>query len=129
MPTKPYLVILVNDDHVLLEYVLENNVLLSHKHNFGIKHMESLALNTVAVSKFLDGIFYALEYISLYDRIPTEFRLITPRYATWLKRAIEKKSYAQFYTNGVPVRVTIENNKDTSFNYARHKKAIFSFKV
>lgn len=129
MQDKPSLHISVHDDHVALEYVVENNVLVSHKHTFGIKHLESHALSKEAVSKFLDGILYILEYISLYDRIPTEFILVTPRYGAWLKGAIEDHSYSQFYTGGIAPRVTIESNKDTSFTYARHKKAILSFKV
>ena len=75
--------------------------------------------------------FYTLEFISLYDRIPTNFHLTIPRHVSWLKNAIENNSYAQFFTDGIPVRVTLENNKDNliSNNYAGHKKAIFSFKI
>ena len=129
--SHPHLKILVTDDSLSLQYIVSDEVLVSHNHNFGIKHLDSHALSKQATGKFLDSIIYTLEFISLYDKIPTDFCLTTPRYGTWLKNAIENNSYAQFFTDGIPVRVTLENNKDNliSNNYAGHKKAIFSFKV
>lgn len=124
-----YLKIFVTDENVFIQYTADEEVVMSRIHNFGIKHLESQALNAKATAKFLDSIMHALELISLYERIPTDFRLITPRYATWLKSAIENYHYSQFFTDGVSVRVTLEDNKDNLFDYAGHKKAKFSFKI
>ena len=129
--SQPHLKILVTDDSLSLQYIVSDEVLLSHDHNFGIKHLESHALSKQATGKFLDNVIYTLEFISLHDRIPTDFRLTTHRYASWLKNVIENNSYAQFFTNEIPVRVTLENNQDNLLNnnYAGHKKATLSFKV
>lgn len=86
-------------------------------------------MNAAAASKLLDGIMYALEFISLHDRIPTNFHLTSPRYATWIGEALERGSYTQFFTDGVPVRVTLLDTYDPSISYARHTQTIFSFKV
>lgn len=126
-----HLKILVTDDSISLQYIVGDEVLVSHNHNFGIKHLESHALSKQATSKFLDSIIYTLEFISLHDRIPTDFRLTATHHSSWLKNAIENNSYAQFFTDGIPVRVTLDNNKDNLLNnnYAGHKKAILSFKI
>ncbi len=126
---KNFLNIIVRDDHTLIEYVCGENVIVEHRHDFGIKHLEKETLSKIAFSKFIDGILYVLEHISLYERIPTDFRLTTPRYVTLLKDKIEKESYTQFFTNNVPIRVTINDNKDILLNYAGHKKISFNFKV
>ena len=86
-------------------------------------------MDVIARSKLLDGIIYALEFISLSDRIPTDFRLVSPRYATWVGEALETNSYTQFYTDGVPVSVTLEDTDSVPLFYARHSKTIHSFKV
>jgi hypothetical protein len=124
-----HLLIKVGDRETLIEYVIEGKPLVSHMHPVGLKHIEAEGMNVIAGSKFLDGIMYALEFISLHDRIPTDFRLITPRYATWIGETIENGSYAQFYTKGAPVRVTLLGTHDPSIAYARHTQTIFSFKV
>lgn len=124
-----HLLITINDIETNISYCVDGKDLISHTHNIGLAHLEREGLNKIVTSKFTDGIIYALEYISLYERIPTEFKLVTPRYATWLKGVLEEESYAQFYTGGLPVRVTIQSSDNASFSYARHKKAIFSFKV
>lgn len=126
---SPHLLITINDIETNISYRIDNKDVINHTHNIGLAHLEREGLNKVVTSKFIDGVMYALEYVSLYERIPVDFRLVTPRYATWLKGVLEDQSYAQFYTNGLPVRVTITSSNNTSFNYARHKKAIFSFKV
>ncbi len=124
-----YLLIEVDDSKTNLKYVVDENVLATHSHDFGLKHLESHAMSKIASSKFLDGVFYILEYISLYERIPTEFVLCSPRYSSWIKNLIEEASYTQFYTNKIPVCVKIDGNREASSNYARHKKTTFSFKV
>lgn len=86
-------------------------------------------MNILAASKFMDGILYTLEFISLHDRIPTDFRLIAPRYATWIGETLEAASYSQFYTRDVPISVTLEGVKEVPLSYARHSQTIHSFKV
>lgn len=126
---NPHLVIKVGDRETVIEYVIGNRPLVSHVHPIGLKHIEAEGMNIVAGSKLTDGILYALEFVSLHDRIPTDFRLITPRYATWIGEAIERASYTQFYTDGAPVSVTLEGTHDPSLGYARHTQTILSFKV
>lgn len=129
-----YLSISIGDTSTLLQYVNDNEVLLSHSHPVGVKHIDAHGLGDQAASVLLDGIIFTLEHISLYDRIPTEFRLLAPRYATWVKTVLEKYPYAQFYTENMPVRVTLEriqghNQEDPSLNHAGHSKTIFTFKI
>ena len=128
-----FLSISVGDESTLIQYVSDNEVLLTNTHSIGLKHVDALGLNKEAASSILDGIHFTLDHISLYDRIPTEFRLISPRYITWLKTVIEEESYAQFYTAGVPVRVTLERiqglENNPSLQHAGHTKTIFTFKV
>ena len=125
----PYLSISVGDTSTLINYVVDGQVLVSHTHPIGVQHIEAEGMNIIAGSKLLDGILYALEFISLHDRIPTDFRLIAPRYATWIGEAVENGSYTQFYTNEVPISVTLEGTNNAHFSYARHSQTIFSFKV
>ena len=124
-----YVKIVVGDTETYLEYVVNDHPLVSHTHPIGLKHIESEGMKQSAGSSFLEGLVYLLEFVSLYDRIPTDFRLITPRHAIWLGNLIEKTSYAQFFTNGMPVRVTLLDTYDPSLPYARHSQTIFSFKV
>lgn len=124
-----HLVIKVGDRETVIEYVVDGTSIVSHSHPVGIKFLELEGMNTIAASKLMDGILYALEFVSLYDRIPTHFKLITPRYATWIGESIENASYAQFFTDGAPVRVTLDGTHDPSLGYARHTQTILSFKV
>lgn len=126
---NPFLVIKVGDRETLIEYAIGEHRLVSHVHPYGLKDIEAQGMDQIASSKLQDGITYALEFISLHDRIPTQFKLITPRYATWIGEAIERGSYAQFFTGGVPVNVTLEGTYDPSISYARHTQTILSFKV
>lgn len=119
----------LGDLSTLIHYIVDGEVVVTHTHDIGLKDIEVEGLGVAAASKLLDGVMYTLEFISLHDRIPTEFRLITPRYATWLTEVITNASYTQFYTNGKPVRVTLEHTRDPSRNYARHTQTVFSFKV
>jgi hypothetical protein len=86
-------------------------------------------MSITAGSKLVDGLLYALEFISLHDRVPTTVKLLAPRYATWIGETIESASYTQFYTQGVPVNVTLEGTKDVPLSYARHSQTIHSFKI
>lgn len=124
-----HLVIKVGDRETLIDYVVEGKTLVSHTHPVGLRHIEADGMNVVAGSKLLDGILYTLEFISLHDRIPTDFHLVTPLYATWIGETIENGSYTQFYTRGEPVRVTLSSTYDPSIGYARHTQTIFSFKI
>lgn len=124
-----HLLIKVGDRETLIDYVIEGKTIVSHTHPIGLKHVEAEGMNELAGSKLLDGVLYALEFISLHDRIPTDFRLITPRYATWIGEMLERGSYSQFYTDGAPIRVTLLDTYDPSISYARHTQTIFSFKV
>lgn len=126
---NPYLSIAVGDSSTLINYVVDGHVLVSHTHPVGFKHIEADGMNQIASSKLLDGILYALEFISLHDRIPTDFRLITPRYATWIGETLENGSYTQFYTDGIPVSVTLEGITSAPLSYARHSQTIQSFKI
>jgi hypothetical protein len=126
---NPSLVIQVGDRETLIQYSVDGHPIVSHMHPYGLKDIEAHGMNQIAGSKLQDGITYALEFVSLYDRIPTQFKLITPRYATWIGETIEAASYAQFFTFGVPVSVTLEGTYDPSFGYARHTQTIHSFKV
>jgi hypothetical protein len=126
---NPHLIIKVGDRQTVIDYVIDAHPIVSHTHPFGIKHIEAEGMNQIAASKLIDGITYTLEFISLHDRVPTHFKLITPRYATWIGETIEAGSYTQFYTDGVPVSVTLEGTQDPSLGYARHTQTIFSFKV
>jgi hypothetical protein len=127
--TKPHLSVSVGDTSTLISYIVDGHVLVSHTHGIGYKHIEADGMNLVAGSKFLDGILYTLEFISLYDRIPTDVRLLSPRYSTWIGETIENASYTQFYTNGAPVSVTLEGITDVPLSYARHSQTIHSFKL
>ena len=127
--SNPFLSIAVGDTSTLINYIVEGHVIVSHVHPVGYKHVEAEGMNLVAESKLMDGILYTLEFISLHDRIPTEFKLIAPRYATWIGETIEAASYTQFYTNGAPVGVTLEGIQDVPLSYARHSQTIHSFKV
>ena len=126
---QSFLSVSVDDTSTLINYIVDGHVLVSHVHPVGYKHIEAEGMNIIAASKFMDGILYTLEFISLHDRIPTEWRLIAPRYATWIGETIEGTSYTQFYTNDVPVSVTLEGIKDVPLSYARHSQTIHSFKV
>ncbi len=126
---NPHLLLQVGDEETRITYVVDGESILAHTHPVGIRHIEREGMNAIAQSKFIDGVMYALEFVSLYDRIPTEYRLATPQYATWIQEALQNASYTQFYTGGAPVRVTIEGTQDPSMAYARHTQTIFSFKV
>ncbi len=124
-----FLSIAVGDTSTLINYIVGGHIIVSHIHPIGYKHIEAEEMNVVAASKFLDGILYTLEFVSLHDRIPTDFRLVAPRYSTWIGETIEKASYSQFFTSGAPIGVTLEGIKDVPLSYARHSQTIHSFKV
>lgn len=126
---NPYLSISVGDSTTLINYIVEGVVVVSHTHPIGFKHIEAEGMNIIAGSKLLDGILYTLEFISLHDRIPIDFHLIAPRYSSWIRDTIKDASYAQFFTDDIPVGVTIEDTKNTPFSYARHTQTIQSFKI
>jgi hypothetical protein len=128
-PTQSFLSIAIGDTSTLINYIVDGHVIVSHVHPIGYKHIEAEGMNVIASSKFIDGVLYALEFISLHDRIPTQFKLIAPRYSTWIGEALEGASYTQFYTDGVPVSVTLEGIQDVPLSYARHSQTIHSFKV
>jgi hypothetical protein len=125
----PFLSITVSDTATLINYVVDGHVLVSHTHPVGYIQIEAEGMNIVAASKFLDGVLYTLEFISLHDKIPTDFRLVSKRYATWIGEALERGSYTQFYTEGVPISVTLEDTETVPLFYARHSQTIHSFKV
>ena len=124
-----YLAVAVGDTSTLISYIVDGYIIVSHTHSVGFKHIESLGMSVIAASKFMDGIIYALEFISLHDRIPTEVKLVAPRYATWIGETIEAASYTQFFTDGARVSVTLEGTKEVPLTYARHSQTIHSFKV
>lgn len=126
---ESFLSIAVGDTSTLINYIVDGHIIVSHVHSIGYKHIEAEGMGIIAGSKFLDGVLYALEFISLHDRIPTQFKLIAPRYATWIGETIESESYTQFYTGGVPISVTLEGIKDVPLSYARHSQTIHSFKI
>lgn len=126
---KTRLSISVADTKTVINYMVEDHVVVSHTHPVGYKHIEADGMSKIAGSKFVDGILYTLEFISLHDRIPTEFVLTSPRYSTWLGEIIEKNSYSQFFTDGVPISVTLENITEAPLSYARHSKTLHSFKL
>jgi hypothetical protein len=128
-PSSPFLSIAVGDTSTLINYIVEGHVIVSHVHPVGYKHIEAEGMNAVAGSKLMDGILYTLEFISLHDKIPTDFRLIAKRYYTWIGETIESASYTQFFTNDVPISVTLEGIVDVPLSYARHSQTIHSFKV
>ena len=123
------LTISITDMATMIYYVVDGKAVVAHTHDVGLKQLEADGLGMIAASRLLDGIMYTLEFISLHDRIPTEFHLVTNRYATWLTSILEGASYAQFYTEDRPVRVTLDIIKGPSINHARHTKTVFSFKV
>ncbi len=129
MNQEAFLTVAVGDTSTLINYIVDGHIIVSHVHPFGYKNIEAEEMNLIAASKFMDGILYTLEFISLHDRVPTDVRLIAKRYATWIGDTIEKTSYSQFYTNGVPISVTLEGIKDVPLSYARHSQTIHSFKV
>lgn len=126
---KPHLTISVGDTSTLINYMVDGEVVVSHTHSVGYKHTEAEGMNIIAGSKFIDGILYTLEFISLHDRIPTDFRLASPRYSRWIGEIIENGSYTQFYTDGAPISVTLEGTTDVPLSYARHSQTIHSFKL
>ena len=127
--TKPHLSIIVADASTLIHYMVDGEIVVSHTHPIGYKHIEAEGMNKIAGSKFIDGILYTLEFISLHDRIPTDFRLVSPRYATWIGEIIENNSYTQFFTDSVPISVTLEGIVEVPLSYARHSQTIHSFKL
>ncbi len=129
MNQEAFLTVAVGDTSTLINYIVDGHIIVSHIHPYGYKNIEAEEMNLVAGSKFMDGILYTYEFISLHDRVPTEVRLIAKRYATWIGEVIESTSYSQFYTNDVPVSVTLEGIKDVPLSYARHSQTIHSFKV
>lgn len=129
MEQEAFLSVAVGDTSTLINYIVDGHILVSHVHHIGYKQIEAEGMNIIAQSKFMDGVLYALEFISLSDRIPTEFRLIAPRYSTWIGETLERASYTQFYTKGLPVSVTLEGIKDVPLSYARHSQTIHSFKI
>jgi hypothetical protein len=129
MNGNTFLSVAVGDTSTLVNYLVDGHVLVSHIHPVGYKHIEAEGMNVIAQSKFMDGILYTLEFISLHDRIPTQVKLIAPRYATWIGETIEGASYTQFYTSGAPISVTLEGIQDVPLSYARHSQTIHSFKV
>lgn len=124
-----HLKISMSDFATMISYVVDGKAIVAHTHDVGFRQLESDGLGTIAASRLIDGVMYTLEFISLYDRIPTDFRLVTNRYATWVTGILEKASYTQFYTDGKPVRVTLEHTKGPSIHHARHTKTLLSFKV
>lgn len=126
---KPYLSISVGDTATLINYVSDGEVIVSHTHPIGYKHIEAEGMNKVAGGKLLEGVIYTLEFVSLYDRVPVVFRLIAPRYSSWIQDVLSKHSYSQFYTKGLPISVTLEGVQEGPLSYARHPQTIFSFKV
>ena len=129
MNQPAFLSVAVGDTSTLINYLVDGHILISHVHPIGYKHIEAEGMNVIAGSKFMDGILYTLEFISLHDRIPLEFTLIAPRYPTWIGEMIEGTSYTQFYTGGGAINVTLEGIKDVPLSYARHSQTIHSFKV
>lgn len=127
--SNAFLSIAVGDTSTLINYLVDGHILVSHVHPIGYKHIEAEGMGIIAGSKFMDGVLYALEFISLHDRIPSQFKLIAPRYATWIGETLEGASYTQFYTEGVPISVTLEGIQDVPLSYARHSQTIHSFKV
>lgn len=123
----PYLSVRVGKTETHIEYVVDRQAIVAHTHPIGTQHIEREGMNAAARSKFIDGIMYTLEFVSLYDRIPTHYKVSTVQHATWLRDAIEGASYTQFYTGDSPVRVTIEGTQDPSAAYARHTQTIFPF--
>ena len=129
MSSNAFLSIAVGDTSTLINYIVGGHILVSHVHPIGYKHIEAEGMNIIAGSKFMDGILYTLEFISLHDRIPTQFKLIAPRYGTWIGETLEIASYTQFFTYGAPISVTLEGIEDVPLSYARHSQTIHSFKV
>ena len=129
MNESPFLSIAVGDTSTLINYIVEGHVIVSHVHPVGYKHVEAEGMNVIAGSKLLDGVLYTLEFISLQDRVPTDFRLIAPRYSTWIGETLEQASYTQFFLNGARISVTLEGIQDVPLSYARHSQTIHSFKV
>jgi hypothetical protein len=127
--TKPFLSVIVGDTSTLIHYMADGEIIVSHTHPIGYKQIEAEGMNVIAASKFIDGILYTLEFISLHDRIPTDFRLVSPRYSTWIGEVIENNSYTQFFTDGAPVNVTLEGTQQVPLSYARHSQTIHSFKL
>jgi hypothetical protein len=126
---KAHLAVAVGDHATSIQYVVEGHTLVSHTHNVGYRQLEALGLNAIARSHLVDGILYVLEFVSLNERIPTDFRVAAPRYAMWVGEAIESAAYSQFYTEGKPISVTLEDTTSVPLFYARHSKTIHSFKV
>jgi hypothetical protein len=124
-----HLAITVRDTATVIEYVVEGHILVSHSHPVGYKQLEAHGLSPLSRSILVDGIIYVLEFISLHDRIPTNWKVVAPRYAMWVGEAIEGASYSQFYTKGIPISVTLEDTTSVPLFYARHSKTIHSFKV
>ncbi len=127
--TKSFLSVSVGDTATLISYMVDGEVVVSHTHPIGYKHIEAEGMNIIAGSKFLDGILYTLEFISLHDRIPTDIKLLSPRYARWIGEVIENNSYTQFYTDGAPISVTLEGITEAPLSYARHSQTIHSFRI
>lgn len=125
---KKYLEVILFDEHTLIKYISEGEVLLERKHPIGLTYIEANNMRPRAAAQFFDGILYTLELISLYDRIPESIHVATLRHGPWFKHLLEHESYAQYYLPSKHVSVILLDTAHSP-HYARHTKTFQAFKV
>jgi len=154
---KKYLDIKVYEDKTIVKYCNDDNVCFVHEYPIGLDKISDGLVSEIIMSDWVSGVMYALEIISLTDRVPTFIYLYTERYGAVFEKFLRQpNTYSQFYLEslqkGLGVRVIIrkinyaninsyiesslkhkdlENNnlEPESKTYERYTKAISKFKI
>lgn len=110
---KKYLEIKIFNDKTVVEYCNEDNICYIHEYQLGLEEISKNAVSEIIMSNWVSGIIYALENISLTDRVPTFIYLTTEKYGSVFEKILtDKETYSQFYLEpndwGQGVRVIIK---------------------
>jgi hypothetical protein len=118
-----------SDDDLVVSYISNGEPMLRMTFKYGYKFLDASLLGVTTASAISTAIATLFESVSLYDRVPHHIKVESVRHKEWLKRTIESLSYTQFYNGGMPMRVTLVDNKEASSSYARHSQTLQSFKI
>lgn len=154
---KKYLDIKVYKDKTIIRYCNDDNICFVHEYKIGLDKIGEGLISEMIMSDWIGGVIYALENISLTDRVPTFIYLSAERYTTIFEKFLKNKNtYSQFYIEPIEnvkqVHVIIKkinyaninshiestlshkelkdnNLKQKSKPYERYTKAISQFKI
>lgn len=118
-----------SDEELVVSYISHGEVMLRLTFKYGYKFLDATILGGNASSALSTALATLFESVSLYDRIPLHVRVDSVRHREWIKKTIEGLSYTQFYTNDLPFRVTLIDNRQSLPSYARHSQTLQSFKI